>query len=116
MLFIFRNGKWDLPKGKVEKGEKVDEAAIREVEEECGVSNVEILNTLPSTYHIYPYKGKNVLKRTYWYSMTCNDSSKLIPQVEEGITEVKWISISALEPVKNNTFPSILYLLNHIGV
>lgn len=113
-LFIFRLGKWDLPKGKVEKGETVEVAAIREVEEECGITKLEITNELPSTYHIYTQKGIVFLKRTYWFTMTCTDEGILTPQQEEGITEVKWLGNDMLQRVYDNTYESIKDVLQEI--
>ncbi len=110
-LFIFRNGKWDLPKGKIEKGEKIRTAAIREVEEECGISKLQIVKELPSTYHTYFMEEKQVLKRTYWFEMRCADTSALVPQVEEGITDVQWLAKSEFKKVKTNTYESILDVL-----
>ena len=80
-LFIYRNGKWDLPKGKIEKGEGIKKAAIREVKEECGIKKLKILKELPSTYHTYFMEEKAILKRTYWFEMSCGDDSKLVPQI-----------------------------------
>jgi 8-oxo-dGTP pyrophosphatase MutT (NUDIX family) len=88
-LLIYRNDKWDLPKGKIDKGEKIEDAAIREVKEECGISDVRIKSTLPETYHIYHLKGERILKRTYWFNMLSNDV-KLLPQKDEGITAIEW--------------------------
>ena len=110
-LFIFRNGKWDLPKGKIEKGEKVKEAAIREVEEECGIKGLTIVSELKPTYHTYYLEEKLVLKPTYWYKMMCSDVSNLVPQTEEGITDVRWIAKKDFKMIKENTFPSILDVL-----
>lgn len=113
-LFIFRNGKWDLPKGKIEKGEKIRSAAIREVQEECGIGELTIVKEIASTYHIYFINEKAILKRTYWFEMTCEDDSKLIPQIEEGITEVKWIASNNLKQVYENTYESVLEVLKEI--
>ncbi|MGZ4056738.1 MAG: NUDIX hydrolase [Bacteroidia bacterium] len=113
-LFIFRNGKWDLPKGKVEKNEAVKEAAIREVQEECGIKNLTIIKELPSSYHTYFIDGKAILKRTYWYEMICNKAGVLIPQLEEGITEVKWFSENELDEVNNNTYESVKEVMKEI--
>lgn len=110
-LFIFRNKKWDLPKGKVEKGEKMKEAALREVEEECGVKISTNDEKLCKTYHVYTMGGKIVLKKTNWYSMTVKGEPKLIPQKEEGITKASWLSKTELEPVVANTYPSIMAVL-----
>lgn len=113
-LFIFRNGKWDLPKGKVEKGEAIKTAAIREVEEECGVGKLKIVKELESTYHTYSIDDKAILKRTYWFEMICDDASELVPQVEEGITEVRWMAKSELDCVFQNTYESIKEVLKTI--
>ncbi len=91
-LFIYRLGKWDLPKGKLEKGETIEEAAIRECEEECGIKKLNIENKLCSTYHVYKYKGKYALKQTYWYYMTTDYDKQLTPQSEENIEEVRWFT------------------------
>ncbi|MCE9540576.1 MAG: NUDIX domain-containing protein [Bacteroidetes bacterium] len=112
-LFIFRNGKWDLPKGKIEKAEGIKTAAIREVEEECGISSLSIIRELPSTYHTYTIEEKIILKRTYWFEMSCDDTSAiLIPQIEEGITDVQWIATKKMKKVFNNTFESVKEVLS----
>jgi len=110
-LFIFRNKKWDLPKGKVEKDEKMKEAALREVEEECGVKIYTNDEKLCKTYHVYTIGSKVVLKKTNWYSMTVKGEPKLIPQKEEGITKASWLNKSELAPVLSNTYPSIVQVL-----
>jgi 8-oxo-dGTP pyrophosphatase MutT (NUDIX family) len=113
-LFIFRNGKWDLPKGKIEKGEGIKTAAVREVEEECGISQLTIKKELKSTFHIYYINDKAILKRTYWFKMDCADDSKLIPQTDEGITDVKWLPLIKLDQVYANTFESIKEVLKEL--
>ena len=110
-LFIFRNKKWDLPKGKVEKGEGIKEAGLREVEEECGVKINTNDERLCKTYHVYEMGNKLVLKRTNWYSMTVKGCPKLIPQKEEGITKAEWLTAADLKPVLKNTYPSIVEVL-----
>ncbi|TDQ07078.1 NUDIX hydrolase [Pedobacter metabolipauper] len=110
-LFIFRNKKWDLPKGKVEKGEKMKEAGLREVEEECGVKILTNDEKLCKTYHVYVLNNKLVLKKTNWYSMTVKGEPKLIPQKEEGITKAVWLAKTDLKPVLKNTYPSIMQVL-----
>ena len=110
-LFIFRNKKWDLPKGKVEKGEKMKEAGLREVEEECGVKIHTNDEKLCKTFHVYTLGNKLVLKKTNWYSMTVKGEPKLIPQKEEGITKAEWLTASDLKPVLKNTYPSIVDVL-----
>ncbi|MEG9328000.1 NUDIX domain-containing protein [Salinimicrobium catena] len=90
VLFIYRNGRWDLPKGRVEKTESLEEGAIREVEEETGVQNLEITRFLQKTYHVFQRKGKYKLKVTYWYEMRTDYTGELVPEVKEGIMKVKW--------------------------
>jgi 8-oxo-dGTP pyrophosphatase MutT (NUDIX family) len=110
-LFIYRNDKWDLPKGKIEKGEGKREGAIREVEEECGITVSGIGERICKTYHTYTYKGEVVLKRTYWYEMSYNGAEKLKPQLEEGITDVRWFRKWHIDAIVKNTFPSIMDVL-----
>jgi 8-oxo-dGTP pyrophosphatase MutT (NUDIX family) len=90
-LLMFRRGKWDLPKGKLDKGETISQAALREVQEECGISGLSITGELSPTWHIYEQNGKKILKRTHWFRMKCTDTRPLVPQTSEGITEVKWM-------------------------
>lgn len=112
VLAIYRLDKWDLPKGKVEKGEAIPEAAIREVEEECGISGVKIKHELNSTYHTYWLKEKFILKQTYWYKMNYSGDEALVPQTEEDIQVVKWLAPDQLDEFKSNTYSSILEVLN----
>ncbi|WP_319500775.1 NUDIX domain-containing protein [uncultured Draconibacterium sp.] len=116
LLFIFRNGKWDLPKGKIDKDESIKTAALREVEEECGITNHFIVKVLPSTYHIYksPYKktlGQWIFKETYWFEMEYNGTETPIPQQEEGITEVRWFFPNELDVVLENTYENLKALI-----
>ena len=90
VLFIYRNNKWDLPKGKLEKGESIENAALREVKEETGVKNLVIKNYLKTTYHIFKRNGVYRLKKVVWFDMTTTFKGKLTPQKNEGITKVKW--------------------------
>ena len=114
-LFIFRNGKWDLPKGKIEKGEKSRIAAIREVQEECGINIESSGDKVCNTYHIYEINGAMVIKKTAWYWMRAIKQKKLIPQLEEGITDARWLSAGNLMLVRQNTYPLIRDLINVIG-
>ncbi|MDX8338365.1 NUDIX domain-containing protein [Draconibacterium sp. IB214405] len=116
LLFIFRNGKWDLPKGKIDKGESIENAALREVEEECGISNHTIKKALPSTYHIYksPYKktfGQWIFKETFWFEMDYSGNETLTPQLDEGITEVRWFHPNELNVVLENTYENLKALI-----
>lgn len=112
ILFIFRNGFWDLPKGKIEKGEKKKIAAVREVEEECGIDKPVIKKKLLTTYHTYELKGKRVLKPTYWYLMKYEGEAQLAPQIEEGITEVQWVNPSAMKEQMAQTYDAIKDVVN----
>jgi 8-oxo-dGTP pyrophosphatase MutT (NUDIX family) len=111
ILVIYRREIWDLPKGKIEENELPNIAAIREVEEECGISDLKIKILLEITYHTYKLKGKDILKRTYWYEMFYNGTQNPKPQIEEEITEAKWLNTNNLKEVINNTFPSIIEVL-----
>jgi 8-oxo-dGTP pyrophosphatase MutT (NUDIX family) len=110
-LFIYRNDKWDLPKGKIEKQEGTKEAAVREVEEECGIKVNKLEEKICKTYHSYIYKGDVVLKKTYWFNMRCKGQNNLKPQKEEGITDVRWFKKEDISPIVENTFPSIMDVL-----
>lgn len=111
-LFIKRNGVWDIPKGKMEQGEKPKETALREIEEECGVLANKVGKLILETYHVFDYKGRHTIKKTYWYAMKFNGSKEVKGQKEEGISRVVWKSKNQLEKIKNNTYLSILEVLN----
>ncbi len=111
-LFIHRRGKWDLPKGKIDDGESPEIAALREVNEECGIVVDQLESILAQTYHIYQMHAKWILKKTYWYKMQVDGLPKLSPQLEEDITEAVWLKKSEWEQVKSNTYPLILDLLD----
>jgi len=106
-LFIFRLNKWDLPKGKVEKGENYEQAAIREVEEETGVNNLNLNYKIGCTYHTYSAYGKNFLKTTHWFHMNYQGTQTLVPQIEENITELKWLNSNEINLPLENTYASI---------
>ena len=106
ILFIYRNDKWDLPKGRIEKGESIDTTAIREVEEECGIKDLQIRQKLITTWHIY-YQNQYCLKETHWFLMDSNYKGELKPQVEEGITEVKFIPKSEINSILGNSYSNI---------
>ncbi len=109
-LFIFRRRKWDLPKGKLDPGETDEIAAVREVKEECGLNEVFLGDLLTITWHIYFEKKEWVLKKTVWFEMTTKEIT-LIPQIEEDITEIKWIGKNNFNEVKKNTYQSILEII-----
>jgi 8-oxo-dGTP pyrophosphatase MutT (NUDIX family) len=111
LLFIYRLGFWDLPKGKIETGEDAPAAALREVTEETGLNNLKIIKPLPSTYHIFERKGKQCLKQTYWFEMSSSREGPLLPQVEEDILEVRWFSRQKVTLPLSITYPAIKELI-----
>jgi 8-oxo-dGTP pyrophosphatase MutT (NUDIX family) len=113
LLFIYGLDKWDLPKGKMEKGELPDECALREVEEETGVTQLTLKKKIGETYHTYDAFGKHFLKTTHWYYMTCPAGQKLIPQTEEDITAIKWVHTKNIKEPVANTYPSIKDILSN---
>ena len=106
ILFIYRNNIWDLPKGRIEKNESIETAAIREVEEECSIFNLTIEKQLITTYHIY-FQNKNKLKLTYWFLMNSNYDKSLIPQIEEGITKVEFIKEESIDTILKESYANI---------
>ena len=111
ILFIFRNGKWDLPKGKAEANETIDQTALREVEEETGIRDLSISKPLEITYHIFKRNNKILLKKTYWFEMYSSYEGDFKPQFKEGITKVKWIDPKKLKKIKKNIYANIDQLL-----
>lgn len=111
-LFIHRLGKWDLPKGKLEENEKMKDAALREVEEECGITVDYLGPKILSGYHVYDLKRAMVVKKTNWYEMAVNGLPKLIPQASEDITQAKWVAKSKCDKVLSNTYPMIKDVMN----
>jgi 8-oxo-dGTP pyrophosphatase MutT (NUDIX family) len=115
VLFIFRRGKWDLPKGKLDGGETLEQCAIREVEEETGVRQLQLIRFLMITEHEYIERGKKILKETHWWLMKTNGIQTLIPQTEEDITEIRWIGSPNFNLVLQNTYPAIADVLKSAG-
>ena len=111
ILFIYRNKKWDLPKGKAEKNENISETALREVEEETGIKNLSIIKPLDKTYHIFKRGGKNYLKTTYWFEMKSDFNGKFKPQKKEGITRVEWIGTENLSFILPKSYANIRLLI-----
>ncbi len=114
ILLIFRKGKWDLPKGKLDQGETLKDCAKREVHEETGLDKLKIEKLIDSTYHVYVEFGKHILKESFWFGMESTDTKEPIPQTEEDITEIRWISKEELHKYFSNTFPSIKTLLTKL--
>jgi len=109
-LVIHRNGKWDLPKGHLKKGERPEFGGMREVEEECGIKNLVVVEPLANTFHMYERKGM-FLKKTFWYLMKSDFNGDLVPQIEEGIDEVVWKSKSDIKDLMKKSYPIISDLL-----
>lgn len=107
-LFIKRNGFWDIPKGKLDPGEFPEIAAVREIEEECGIKGPIIEEFIGHTYHTYYFKNNPVIKKTYWYSLNYKGTKNLTPQTEEGITKAKWFKESEIIKIRKNTYSSII--------
>ena len=116
ILFMFRRGKWDLPKGKLDPGETLEECALREVEEETGVGQLNLKKFLLTTLHEYEELGKVIEKKTHWYSMLANSYQELVPQTEEDITELRWFSSVDFAIVQRNTYPAIVEVLRAGGL
>jgi 8-oxo-dGTP pyrophosphatase MutT (NUDIX family) len=107
ILMIFRKGKWDLPKGKLDEGEDLATCAIREVEEETGLQRIKIGKLLHVTYHTYHEGSKFILKETHWYLMQVKGPQHLVPQVIEDIHEIKWVSNQAIPTYLPESYPAI---------
>ncbi len=122
ILLIFRRKVWDLPKGKIDKGETIEQCAVREVEEETGLRNVELKAFVHTTYHDYFDKWlmKDVTKETHWYAMQVNGPQQLVPQADEDIEDILWVAATDIVRYKNNMHKNIIevidiYLAAHIS-
>lgn len=107
LLLIFRRGKWDLPKGKLEEGEDLAACSVREVEEETGLTAPVLEEKILVTYHTYSEKGKEILKESHWYLMAVTEKQDLQPQTDEDIDICEWVHIKDLDPYKDNMHPSV---------
>lgn len=110
ILFIYRNGKWDLPKGGIEKGEDIGETAMREVQEETGVGNLIITEKLQKTYHVFNRNGKHKLKTTQWFKMKTSFNGVLVPQKKEGIEKAVWLNEVQVKEALKNSYENIKLL------
>src|SRR5437870_3335010 len=108
ILFQFRRGKWDLPKGKLDDGESLEECAVREVEEETGVKNIELGELVGVTSHFYNEKEQEIEKETHWFAMKVFGEQQLVPQVEEDIFELRWVAEHELQDYLKNSFKNIV--------
>ncbi|MBL0334384.1 MAG: NUDIX domain-containing protein [Chitinophagaceae bacterium] len=107
ILLIFRRGKWDMPKGKLDDHETIEQCSVREVEEETGLKNVQLDEALTITYHTYHEGSKFILKESHWYTMHVSGQQQLEPQKEEGIDQVIWVSKEELADYRDKVFPSV---------
>ncbi len=112
VLMIFRNGKWDLPKGGIEKGEEVEQTALREVTEETGVTGLVINEKLQKTYHIFKRNGRYKLKITHWFEMRTNFTGMPIGQIDEGIEKVAWMNETQVKEALKNSYENIRLLFD----
>lgn len=112
LLLIFRKGYWDLPKGKLDHGETIEECAVREVQEETGLTDVQITAPARTTYHTYHEKGHEILKQSHWYLMSSTDTHNLSPQKEEGIEVAKWVNIEEAKAILDDAYAIIKELIN----
>lgn len=111
-LVIERKGLWDIPKGKIDKGESAEEACVREIMEECGIDGHTITQPLTETYHTMKWNGQVALKRTYWFMLTYSGPKDTRPETKEGITKAKWMSREKLLAIRSNTYGSINVVLD----
>lgn len=111
VLLIFRRGKWDLPKGKLDPDETMEECALREVREETGLKEITLLAPLVKTFHTYHQGTRFILKESHWYTMKVTGDQILIPQTEEDIEETRWVAKDQLNNYKKKSFPSIIDVL-----
>jgi ADP-ribose pyrophosphatase YjhB (NUDIX family) len=112
ILMIFRKGKWDLPKGKLEEGEKIADCAHREVMEETGIEQLKTGKLLGITYHTYRENGRHVIKESHWFMMKAGKKEELSPQTEEDITECKWVSLDDVNEYRDKAYDSIRDVLD----
>ncbi len=110
-LLIFRRGKWDLPKGKLDKGENLEDCALREVEEETGLQKVKRGSALTITYHTYHEGARYILKESHWFNMKVTGEQNLVPQIAEGITEIRWVRPVDIPSYYEMSFPSVVDVL-----
>lgn len=116
ILMIFRHSRWDLPKGKIEKGEKIEACALREVNEECSIEPLKLGNKICETYHIYPLHGEWILKTSHWFNMTFSGDMTPKPQIEEDITEAVWFTEDAVREKLNNSYFTICDIFKELGI
>ncbi|GEP96806.1 NUDIX hydrolase [Chitinophaga cymbidii] len=115
VLLMFRRGKWDLPKGKLDEGETLEACALREVQEETGLHNISLDGKITETFHYYPWKNKKVLKHSHWYRMRFTGTELTIPQIEEDIMDIQWIRPENLGKYMQYSYQNIIDVLLKAG-
>ncbi len=117
LLMIYRRGKWDLPKGKLDEGETIEDCAVREVEEETGVTGIKRGELIAIGYHEYfdTYLQQDAIKETHWYAMEVKGEQLLVPQTDEDITEIKWVKGEALEECLRDSYPNVVEVVRKAG-
>lgn len=117
LLMIYRRGVWDLPKGKLDEGETIEECAVREVEEETGLKNIRLGKLIGITHHEYfdTWSNSDVIKETHWFEMHVTDKQQLVPQIEEDITQIEWISAATAAEYLQNSYKNIIEIVNKSG-
>ena len=118
ILWIFRRGFWDIPKGKLDEGETIQTCAVREVAEETGISNIQLHEMLCFTNHLYfdKYLNEEVVKRTYWFHMTIPNMQEGIPQLTEDIEKIEWLALDKARQCLDHTYPTILEVVEHFRI
>lgn len=111
ILLQYRRGKWDLPKGKLDEGETIEECAVREVEEETGLQNIQLGELVGVTHHNYTERGENIDKETHWFGMKVSGHQTLTPQTDEDILELRWVAENELPYYLSNTYPNITEII-----
>ena len=111
ILMIYRRGKWDLPKGKLDKKETPEECAVREVKEETGLKNLKLRSLLTVTYHTYQEGTRLMLKESHWFLMKSKSNQLLLPQLEEGIDIARWANKEEIPVYLLNSYASVADVL-----
>jgi len=114
LLLIYRRGFWDLPKGKLDEGETIEACAVREVEEETGLTNIQSGKLVGITYHEYfdEWTQRDVVKETHWFAMHAGGTQQLVPQLEEDIKDIKWVAQKDITGYLQNTYKNIVNIVN----
>ncbi len=114
LLVIYRNRRWDLPKGKKESGESVEDAAIRETREETGLKNLKIVRHFITTYHYYYREGRRILKETHWFEMEGSHREPLVPARHEGIDKAQWVPVEEIPQLYSQTYANLLQVFEKV--